>query len=158
MRLPLTIDSGHSHGSIDGVFGASDAASNPGLRAGPRLRRCTLTQLLIVYDFATWAFIYNSVDRMGLSSYVVPNMERNADGSVDVYFGPTAPKGLESNWSLRAPYALLPYLVSKFWKRESFRNGSQIGFILRSCAVTALGRLNNPSRISIARSFSPRIA
>jgi hypothetical protein len=42
------------------------------------------------------AFIYNSIDRMGLSTYVVPNMEKNSDGSVNAYFGPTAPKGLES--------------------------------------------------------------
>lgn len=27
-----------------------------------------------------------------------PNLIRNADGSVDVYFGPTAPDGLSSNW------------------------------------------------------------
>jgi hypothetical protein len=30
-------------------------------------------------------------------------MRRNADGSVDVYFGPKAPAGLESNWVPTAP-------------------------------------------------------
>jgi hypothetical protein len=53
---------------------------------------------LIVYDYATWAFIYNPLDRPGLSSYDIPNMKANADGSVDIYIGPKAPKGLESNW------------------------------------------------------------
>jgi hypothetical protein len=27
-----------------------------------------------------------------------PGLEKNADGSVDVYFGPSAPSGKESNW------------------------------------------------------------
>jgi hypothetical protein len=53
---------------------------------------------LIVYDFATSAFIYNSLDRVGLSTYDKPKMKVNADGSVDVYFGSKPPKGLESNW------------------------------------------------------------
>jgi hypothetical protein len=28
----------------------------------------------------------------------IPEMQKNADGSVDVYFGPAAPAGKESNW------------------------------------------------------------
>jgi len=51
-----------------------------------------------VYDRATWAFIQNPLDRAGLDSFDVNTMEVNADGSVDVYFGPNAPAGLESNW------------------------------------------------------------
>ena len=53
---------------------------------------------LTVYDYATWAFIYNPLDRVGLSSYDKPNMKMNADGSVDIYVGPQAVNGLESNW------------------------------------------------------------
>jgi hypothetical protein len=53
---------------------------------------------LIIYDFATWAFIYSPEDRPGRSSYDKPNMKLNADGSVDIYFGPKPPSGLESNW------------------------------------------------------------
>jgi hypothetical protein len=53
---------------------------------------------LVVYDFATWAFIYSPLDRPGLSSYDKSNMKVNADGSVDLYIGPKAPEGLESNW------------------------------------------------------------
>jgi hypothetical protein len=33
----------------------------------------------------------------GLDSYN-QKMHRNADGSVDIYFGPKAPSGLEANW------------------------------------------------------------
>lgn len=53
---------------------------------------------LIIYDFATWAFIYSPEERPGLSSYDKPSMKANADGSVDIYFGPKPPQGLESNW------------------------------------------------------------
>jgi len=53
---------------------------------------------LIIYDFATWAFIYNPLERVGLSSYDKSTMKMNPDGSVDIYFGPRAPKGLEANW------------------------------------------------------------
>jgi hypothetical protein len=45
-----------------------------------------------------WAFIYNPLNRVGLSSYDKPNMKANADDSVDLFIGPKAPKGLESNW------------------------------------------------------------
>jgi hypothetical protein len=44
------------------------------------------------------AFIYNDRGKVGLSSYDKPNMNVNADGSVDIYFGERPPEGLESNW------------------------------------------------------------
>jgi hypothetical protein len=37
-------------------------------------------------------------DRVGLSTKDVAKMRANADGSVDVYFAPKPPAGLESNW------------------------------------------------------------
>jgi hypothetical protein len=51
-----------------------------------------------VYDRATWAFIQNPLDRAGLDSFDMNKMKADADGSVDVFFGPNAPVGLESNW------------------------------------------------------------
>jgi hypothetical protein len=48
------------------------------------------------YDRQTHALIRN-VSRPSRSSQV-PDMQKNVDGSVDVYFGPTAPSGKESNW------------------------------------------------------------
>ena len=49
-----------------------------------------------VYDRATHALIRNT--RWSSRSSLVTGIQSNADGSVAVYFGPRAPKGLESNW------------------------------------------------------------
>ena len=38
----------------------------------------------------------NKADRPAISSYDKTTL--NADGSADLYFGPKAPAGLESNW------------------------------------------------------------
>jgi hypothetical protein len=49
-----------------------------------------------IYDRATHAFIRDqkTLSRSSLS----PGIQKNADGSVDVHFGPKAPPGKESNW------------------------------------------------------------
>jgi len=49
-----------------------------------------------VYDRETHALIRN-MQRVSRSSQN-PGLQKNADGSVDVYFGPKAPAGKESNW------------------------------------------------------------
>jgi len=49
-----------------------------------------------VYDRATHAPIRNA--RWPSRSSQTPGLQKNADGSVDVYFGPTPPAGKESNW------------------------------------------------------------
>jgi hypothetical protein len=49
-----------------------------------------------VYDRATHAFIRDQ-KRLSRSS-LSPGIQKNADGSIDVYFGPAAPPGNESNW------------------------------------------------------------
>jgi hypothetical protein len=49
-----------------------------------------------VYDRATHALI-RDMARAGRSSQS-PGLQTNADGSVDIYFGPEAPEGKESNW------------------------------------------------------------
>jgi hypothetical protein len=48
------------------------------------------------YDRATHALIRN-MSRASRSSQIA-EMQKNADGSTDVYFGPQPPKGKESNW------------------------------------------------------------
>jgi hypothetical protein len=53
---------------------------------------------VIAYGKETKAFIYNDQDKVGLSSYDKASMKVNDDDSVDVYFGESAPAGLESNW------------------------------------------------------------
>jgi len=49
-----------------------------------------------VYDRATHAPIRNA--RWPSRSSNTPGLQKNADGSVDIYFGPKAPTGKESNW------------------------------------------------------------
>jgi hypothetical protein len=56
---------------------------------------------VIAYDSLTNAFIRES-PVVGLDSYS-RTMKRNADGSVDIYFGPKAPAGRESNWIYTEP-------------------------------------------------------
>jgi len=51
---------------------------------------------ITVYDMETSAFFRNST-QLALSS-VGKDVQKNPDGSVDVYIGPTAPAGKESNW------------------------------------------------------------
>jgi hypothetical protein len=53
---------------------------------------------VIAYDVGTNAFIHNPQNRVGVSSYDKGKMAVNTDGSVDVYIGPKAPKGLVNNW------------------------------------------------------------
>jgi len=53
---------------------------------------------LTVYDRATNSFIYTDEGRTTLSSYDLPTMKKNADGSLTLYVGPNAPSGMEANW------------------------------------------------------------
>lgn len=52
---------------------------------------------VIVYSMKTKGFV-KGVDRVGLSSRNMDTMKSNPDGSVDIYFAPKPPKGMESNW------------------------------------------------------------
>lgn len=56
---------------------------------------------LIVYDVHTAAFV-REAPVITLDSYD-QEMKWNADGSVDIYFGPKAPAGKETNWIYTAP-------------------------------------------------------
>jgi hypothetical protein len=53
---------------------------------------------LIAYGNDTNAFIPTPEDRVGVSSYDKDRLVVNDDGAVDVYIGPTPPKGYEPNW------------------------------------------------------------
>jgi len=56
---------------------------------------------ITVYDLETCCLI-RDLPKPGLDSFD-QNMQRNADGSVDIYFGPKAPAGQEANWIPTAP-------------------------------------------------------
>jgi hypothetical protein len=71
---------------------------------------------LIVYDQETLAFAYTKEGRIGLSTYDMPNLVKNEDGSVTLYFGPFAPEGLESNWIPTACH--VPFPVMRFYGPE----------------------------------------
>jgi len=53
-----------------------------------------------VYDLSTAGFILESPS-IEINSY--QNVQKNADGSVDVYFSPKSPAGKQSNWIYTEP-------------------------------------------------------
>ena len=55
-----------------------------------------------VYDEKNRQMLVNDTKRMDISSRN-PAVVKNADGSTDVYVGPTAPKGFENNWVQTKP-------------------------------------------------------
>ena len=78
---------------------------------------------LIIYDLETMAFIYNTKERAGLSSFDLPNMKKNTNGSVTIYFGPKAPKGLETNWIPTSGKRPIPTVriyggTEEFWNKS----------------------------------------
>jgi hypothetical protein len=58
-----------------------------------------------LYDIETRCLIQNKEQIADRSSRM--DLVMNADGSVDIYFGPTAPKGMEKNW--------IPTVPGKAW-------------------------------------------
>ena len=52
---------------------------------------------VILYDAETASMIENPHKKYAISS-LNKNLQQNEDGSVDVFFGPEAPEGHESNW------------------------------------------------------------
>jgi hypothetical protein len=77
-----------------------------------------------VYDRATHALIRDQ--RWSSRSSQTPDLQKNDDGSVNIYFGPKAPVGKESNWVPTRPssefevlfrfYGPEPALFEKTWK------------------------------------------
>jgi hypothetical protein len=57
---------------------------------------------VIVYDNQTRSMLQTNQDYPAVSSQT-KGLQTNPDGSVDVYFGPKAPAGKESNWVQTAP-------------------------------------------------------
>ncbi|MBA8840887.1 DUF1254 domain-containing protein [Ochrobactrum sp. RH2CCR150] len=71
-----------------------------------------------VYDSNTHAFI-REVSRFSRSSNS-PEIKVNADGAVDVYFGPTAPQGQESNWIPTKPGSHFEVLFRLYGPEKRF--------------------------------------
>jgi len=51
---------------------------------------------VMVYDAINRSTINTDKYKAGLDSY--GDLKKNSDGSIDLYFGPKAPEGKESNW------------------------------------------------------------
>lgn len=50
------------------------------------------------YDNMTRSMVVTDTNKAALSSMDGDSLQKNADGSIDIYFGPEAPAGKESNW------------------------------------------------------------
>lgn len=51
----------------------------------------------IVYSMKTKGFI-NNASKVGIGSVHKADLKQNEDGTIDIYFGPKAPEGMETNW------------------------------------------------------------
>lgn len=76
---------------------------------------------LTLYDRATWSFIKNPTGLAGLGSFNKATLKANNDGSIDLYFGPKAPTGWESNWIPTMDKTPYPWL-RLYAPEESFWN------------------------------------
>jgi len=82
---------------------------------------------LILYSDQTRSMIQTDQRFPSVSSQT-KGLQVNADGSIDVYFGPTAPKGKESNWVQTAPgrgwnVVLRLYGALEPWFNQTWRPG-----------------------------------
>jgi hypothetical protein len=77
---------------------------------------------VFAYDGHTRTFIANSMKGRHLSS--LDKLAKNADGSTDIYIGPTAPKGLESNWIQSIPGISLFVGVRTYGPGEALLDGT----------------------------------
>lgn len=69
---------------------------------------------VIVYSMKTKGFIADS-QKVGISSYEKAHLKANDDGSIDIYFAPEAPTGMESNW---LPTGEPFFLIFRFYGPE----------------------------------------
>jgi hypothetical protein len=51
---------------------------------------------VVAYDLETAAWI-RDMAKVGIDSNR-PDLQKNEDGSIGIYFGPNAPTGMEANW------------------------------------------------------------
>ena len=77
---------------------------------------------ITTYDLETASYL-RAIEPSSIDSNMT-NVKKNADGSVDIYFGPEAPAGSESNWLLTDPERRF-FLLARFYGPElEIINGS----------------------------------
>jgi hypothetical protein len=87
--------------SVDSNGKNFDGGKNYRLHLPPNIPAATFWSV-IVYDTQTRSLLQTDQPGAGVSSEQ-KTVKANADGSVDVYFGPTAPAGHEGNWIQTLP-------------------------------------------------------
>jgi len=109
---------------------ATDADNNPldggksyRLRLPPHVPVKTFWSV-IVYDAQTRSMLQTDTQFPSVSSQN-KSVQSNPDGSVDVYFGPRAPAGRESNW-IQTVHGSRSCASTARWNRGSSRNGGRM--------------------------------
>ncbi|MEX0286010.1 MAG: DUF1214 domain-containing protein [Paracoccaceae bacterium] len=70
---------------------------------------------ITTYDLVTASYL-RDINPSTIDS-TMPDVVKNDDGSVDIYFGPTAPEGKESNWLPTDPDRRF-FLLARFYGPE----------------------------------------
>jgi hypothetical protein len=91
------------------------------------------------YDRQTHALIRN-MPRASRSSQI-PELQKNQDGSIDIYFGPRAPAGKEANWVPTDPVRKFE-LMARFYapKKEFFDKVWKLPDVEKAVGGTVGGR------------------
>jgi hypothetical protein len=77
-----------------------------------------------MYDAKTQLLIKNPIDRYLINSPMLPDLKKNADGSLTVYLQKDSPGAdKESNW-LPAPDGPIYVVMRLYWPKEAARDGS----------------------------------
>jgi hypothetical protein len=71
----------------------------------------------------------------------IPELQKNADGSIDIYFGPNAPAGKEANWVPTDPARKFE-LMARFYapKKEFFGKVWKLPDVEKEVSGTIGGR------------------
>ena len=82
---------------------------------------------VVVYDNQTRSMLQTDQEYPSVGS-TTPGLQVNSDGSVDVYFGPTAPAGEENNWVQTIPgkgwnILLRLHMPTQPWFDKTWRPG-----------------------------------
>lgn len=122
------VGSGYLGAYRDSEGGSLDGGKHYSLRVPPKPPVGQFWSVTL-YDLETRALLQNKQQRADISSKTKPI--ENEDGSVDLYFGPTAPKGKERNWIPTVPgkawfayfrfYAPLEPFFKKEWPLPSIQ-------------------------------------
>jgi hypothetical protein len=77
-----------------------------------------------MYDAKTQLLIDNPINRYLINSPMLPDLKKNADGSLTLYIQKDSPgRGMESNW-LPGPNGPIYLVMRLYWPKEEALNGT----------------------------------